>query len=102
MASETVKKILEAEALADRKTSEARQRRDDVINDAQGKAALTVQKSLTEASKESGRIKAELEKKLDEYRAKAGQQCEERITEIRSTADKNMSRAVEAIISEYF
>ncbi|HRR77062.1 MAG TPA: hypothetical protein P5191_09685 [Ruminococcus sp.] len=64
MASETVKKILEAEALADRKTSEARQRRDDVINDAQGKAALTVQKSLTEASKESGRIKAELEKNL--------------------------------------
>ena len=102
MASETINKILEAEAEAERRTSEAKQRRDKLINDAQGKASLAVQKSLSEAAKEAGRMKTDIGAKLSAYRSEAEEECDKKIDDIRRKAGKNMDKAVEAIIGEYF
>lgn len=102
MASETVKKILEAESEAEKKMSEAKARRDDIISSAQGKAAHTVQKSLSEAAKESGEIKAGFGKKLSAYREEAERGCEDKLKEVRSRAEKNMDKAIDAIIGRYF
>ena len=63
MASETVKKILAAEAESDKKNSEARKRRDDIITEASGKSSLAVQKRISEASSEAAKFKSELDKK---------------------------------------
>ena len=71
LASEAVKKILEAEAESEKKNTEARKRRDEIINDASGKSSLAVQKRISEASSETARLKKELEKKAAVYRKKA-------------------------------
>ena len=53
MASEAVKKILEAEALSDKRNAEARKQRDEIINSASGSSSLAIQKKITEAASDS-------------------------------------------------
>ena len=48
MASEAVKKILEAESESNRKISEARQKSEEIVRDAQGGASLLIQKRISE------------------------------------------------------
>ena len=102
LASEAVKKILEAEAESEKKNAEARKRRDEIINDASGKSSLAVQKRISEASSETARLKKELEKKAAVYRKKAEETCDEQISDIRSAAEKNMDKAIDAVIAQFF
>ena len=102
LASEAVKKILAAESEAEKRNSEARKRRDDIITDASGKSSLAVQKRITEASSECARYKSELEKKSAAYRKNAENTCNEQISEIRSGAKGNMDKAVDALIERFF
>lgn len=102
MASEAVKKILEAEAESEKKNSEARKRRDDIITDATGKSSLAVQKRISAASSESAKFRSELDKKAAAYRKKAEENCNEQIEEIRNTAKNNMNKAIDAVIDRFF
>ena len=102
LASEAVKKILEAEAESEKKNTEARKRRDEIINDASGKSSLAVQKRISEASSETARLKKELEKKAAVYRKKAEETCDAQISDIRSAAEKNMDKAIDAVIAQFF
>ena len=102
MASETVKKILAAEAESDKKNSEARKRRDDIITEASGKSSLAVQKRISEASSESAKFKSELHKKAEAYKKNAEAKCEEKMEKIRSHAKQNMDKAVDAVIERFF
>ena len=51
MASEAVKKILEAEALSDKRNAEARKQRDEIINSASGSSSLAIQKKIKKKTK---------------------------------------------------
>lgn len=102
MASEAVKKILAAESGSGQRISEARKRKEEMINDAQGKSALTIQKKLSEAAAESARIKGEYDERLKKYNQKIEADCKQKTEEIRKTADQNMDKAVEAVISRFF
>lgn len=102
MASEAVKKILEAEAEADRKSAQARARADDIVTAAERDASIAVQKRLTDAKTEIGRQREENSRKLEEYTAKAEEECAARLDELEKTAASNTDKAVEAIISRYF
>ena len=102
MASDAVKKILAAESESDKKTAEARLRRDDIISAAEGNSARTIQKRLSDAAVESGKIRERLEAKLADYNKSAEAECEKELNSIREKAEKNMDKAVEAIISAYF
>lgn len=102
MASEAVKRILEAEAESGRKTAEARQRSEDMINDAVGSSAHTVQKKLSEAAAEAEKEKAEYFARLTSYTENAEHECRLKIEELSAIADRNMKRAADAIIAKYF
>ena len=99
MASESVKKVLEAEAESDRKISEARQRSDEIIKEAERNSALAIQKKLGEASAEAVKLKIDYEEKLKAYTEK---ECQRKISDIKSKSEKNTDNAVEAIIKEFF
>lgn len=102
MASEAVKKILEAEAESGRKTAEARQRSENMINSAVGSSAHTVQKKLSEASAESEKEKAGYLAKLASYTENVENECRMKLKELSAIADSNMEKAADAIIAKYF
>ena len=79
MASEAVKKILEAEALADKKTAEARRKREELLNSASGNSALAIQKRLSDATAEAAKLRAGFDSKLAEYEKKADADYENKI-----------------------
>lgn len=102
MASEAVKKILAAESGSGRIISEAKKRKEEIINDAQGKSVLTIQKKLSEAAAESARIKSGYDERLKRYNQKVEEECRRRTEELRRTAEQNMDKAVDAVISRFF
>ncbi|WP_295075246.1 hypothetical protein [Ruminococcus sp.] len=102
MASEAVKRILEAEALSDKKNAEARKQRDDIISNATGRSALAIQKKLGEAHTELSKLKADYDRKLENYRKNAEAECQKKNDSIKQQADKNTGKAVDEIISRYF
>lgn len=102
MASETVKKILEAEAEAEKKNADARRRAEEIVNSAQSKAAVAVQKKLTEAMSESDKIRQENRNKLSEYVSEAEKACNDMLDSLRSNAENNMDKAVDSIIKGFF
>ncbi|MBR2283955.1 MAG: hypothetical protein IJ874_06000 [Ruminococcus sp.] len=102
MASETVKRILAAEAEADRLTSEARARADDIISKAQQNAAIAVQKRLFDAKAEADRIRLENEKKLDGYKKQKQEEYAMQAAKLKVSCEKNMDKAVESVISGFF
>ena len=102
MASEAVKKILEAEALSDKRNAEARKQRDEIINSASGSSSLAIQKQITEAASEAAKIRDDFSVKLNEYEKNAESECNKKIDNIKQLAEKNMSSAVDEIIARYF
>lgn len=102
MASEAVKKILEAEALSDKKNSEARKKRDEIIDAASGSSSLAIQKRLSEAHSKVAKLKADFDEKFKEYEKKVNAACEKDIENIKQKAEKNMASAVDEIISRFF
>lgn len=102
MASEAVKRILEAEALSDKKTAEARKQRDEIISSASGSSVLSIQKKIAEATSETAKLKSDYEKKAAEYFEKAEKECEKSLDEIKVKSGKKMDAAVNAIIDRYF
>lgn len=102
MASEAVKKILEAEALSDRKNADARRQRDDIISTASGRSSLAIQKKISEATSEAAKIRKVFDEKLVAYEKKSETACSEQISSIRQLAENNMDQAVDSIISRFF
>ena len=102
MASEAVKKILEAEALSDKKNAEARKKRDEIIETASGSSSLAIQKKLSEAHAEVAKLKADFDEKFKAYEKKAEEDCEKNIDSIKQKAENNMASAVDEIISRFF
>lgn len=102
MASETVQKILNAEAESQRKNSDAARRKEELINDAKGRSSEAVQKRISDAVKETEKLKAEYEAKLKEYVKSADKKRDDELSELGSLAEKNSDKAVNAVIKEYF
>ena len=102
MASESVKKILAAEADSEKKNSEAKKRRDEIINEATGKSALAVQKRLSEASAEAAKLRSDTAAKTEKYRKDSEKACSDNIDLISSQARSNMDKAIDAVISRFF
>lgn len=102
MASEAVKKILEAEALSDKKNAEARRQREDIISSASGSSSLAIQKKISEATSEASKLRQSYDSKLESYRKKAAAECDEKIGEIKKLAGANTDKAVDEIISRFF
>ncbi len=102
MASEAVQKILAAEAESNKKNAQARQRSEDMINKAKGDSSLAIQKKISEATAESGKMRSDYDAKLVEYTSKAEEDCQRELKIIAEKAAKNMDKAADAIISTYF
>ena len=102
MASEAVKKILEAESESNRKISEARQKSKEIIRDAQGGASLLIQKRISEANTAALKSRSEYADKLGEYTRNAQAECDKQIAAIQQQAQQNMSGAVDEIIAKFF
>lgn len=102
MASEAVKKILEAEAVSDKKTAEARKQRDEIISSASGSSALSIQKRIAEATSETAKLRSEYDKKAADYFEKAESECSKTLDKIKSQSENKMDAAVNAIIDRYF
>lgn len=102
MASEAVRKILDAEADSARKNAEATQHSEEIISDAERYSAIAVQKKISEASAESEKIRAEYGKKLSAYKEKAEAECQAEIEKIKRLAEKNAENAINAVMREFF
>lgn len=102
MASEAVKKILAAESESGQKTTDARKRRDEIIENAMGNSSIIIQKRLSDANKESNRIRSEYDKKLDEYQKNAKTDYDYQLAELKAMSEKNMDKAVDEIIARFF
>ncbi len=102
MASETVKMVLDAEAESDKKVAEARAKCDEIISSAEQKAALAVQKKITDATIQADKIRAENKKRLEEYTASALERCEDEISALKKLAADNSEKAADAVISRFF
>lgn len=102
MASETVKKILEAEAEADRMTAQARKKAEEIVTDAHQKSAVIRQKKLAEAKSEAEKIRQSNAGRLKEYSEKAEKDCTDALEKLKQKAQKNSDKAVSAVIDSFF
>jgi len=102
LASESVKKILAAEADSEKKNSEAKKRRDEIINEATGRSSQAVQKRLAVASLEAAKMRNDIKSKTEQYRIEAEKTCSDDIDLISSQAQKNMDKAIDAVIARFF
>ncbi len=102
MASEAVKKILAAEAEFNRKNAEAKQRKDELIDNANGNAARTIQKKLGAATAASHRMRMEYDEKLSDHRKNAEEKCQKDIEQLKLISEKNMDKTVDEIIKKFF
>lgn len=102
MASEAIKRILEAESEVNKKNAEARKRKDEIINNAVGNSALIIQKKIGEANAESNRQRIEYDKMLASHREKAEAELEKDLENLKDISEKNMSRTIEEIINSIF
>ena len=102
MASEAVKQILNAEAEADKRSSEARVKAEEIVSDAEKNSSIAIQKRLTDAKTELSKLKNQNAAKLEDYKRKAEAKCSEKLSGITSSAKANTDKAVEAIINGYF
>jgi len=102
MASDAVKKILSAEALSNKKISEARRTAEDIIKEAEKYSALAVQKRISQASGEIEKVRSDYMERLDVHARQSDAECSGKIAEIRSQAEANMYNAVNAVIKEFF
>ncbi|MDE6780450.1 MAG: hypothetical protein K2J40_03200 [Ruminococcus sp.] len=102
MASDAVKQILTAEALSNKRISAANETADNIIKDAEKYSAVAIQKSISRASGEVEKIRADYMEKFDVHARQSGIECTAKIAEIRSQAEKNMDNAVNAVIKEFF
>ena len=102
MASEAVKRILAAEAEADKKSAQARARADEIVTDAEQKASIAAQKRLTDAKTEMSRLREENNRRLAEYTGKVDEECAAELSKLEKTATANSGKAVEAIIGRFF
>ena len=102
MASEAISKILAAEAESNRKNAEARQRKEQLINDAMGNSARTIQKKLGAATAASHKMRTELDEKLSEHRKNAEEECQKEIERLKQLSEKNMDSTVDEIIKKFF
>ncbi len=102
MASETVKKILEAESESGKKIADAKRRSDDIISDAERYASVAIQKKLSEANIDIDKIKTRNAVKIADYTKIAEGNCSAALSEIKQKADENSDKAVDAVIKEFF
>ncbi len=102
MASETVKKVLEAEAESDRIIAEANARSEDIIAEAEGASSREIQDSITRARTEADRLRAENADKIKQYREKCDKQCEAEKEKMKKLAESNMQAAVDSVIDTFF
>ncbi len=99
MASESVRRILSAEAEANKKNAEARRKAEEIISDAEKQSAVAVQKKLAEARAETEKVRLLNNGRLSEYADNAKADCEKKLAEIRKQAEKNSEKAIDAIIN---
>ena len=83
-------------------SEEARAKADGIVTEAERKASIAVQKRLTDAKTETGKLRDDNRRRLAEYTDKAEKDCAAKLGELEKTAASNSDRAVEAIISGYF
>lgn len=102
MASESVKKILEAEAEADRLTDQARKKAEDMVIEAQQKSAVKRQKKLAEAKSEIEKIRQSNAAQLKEYSEKAQKECANELEKLKQMAHNNSDKAVSSVIDSFF
>ena len=102
MPSDNVKKILSAEAEAERLTAAARERCEEVVRDARQKAAVAIQKKISQANTEADKIRSANQAALAEYREKAEADCRQQVDTLQKRAADNSEKAVDAIISRFF
>ena len=102
MASDSVKKILAAEAAAEKKNAAARAKCEEIVGNAQRNSAVAVQKKITEATIEADIIKRQNLQRLDDYRRQAEEKFLEQKNSIQQKAEKNMPEAIDGIIKAFF
>ena len=102
MASESVKKILEAESKSEKKNADARLRAEEIVREAEKYASIAVQKKISQAYDEVQKIRDEYAKSAEAYRKTAESECQKKIKSITELAEKNTTRAVDAVIDKYF
>ena len=102
MPSDAVKKILSAEAEADRLNAGAKVRCEEIVRDAKQKAAVSIQKMLSQANAEADRLRSANAEKLKSYQESAQENCQKQIEELHRRAAENSEKAVDAIISGFF
>lgn len=102
MASDSVKKILAAEAAAEKKNIAARARCEEIVGNAQRNSDVAVQKKITEATIEADSIKRQNLKRLDDYRRQAEEKYSKQKDSVQKKAEKNMPEAIDSIINAFF
>lgn len=102
MASETVRRILDAEAEANKSIADARKRAEEIVEQAHQQGAIAVQKRLAEARDETEKIRQSDKKHLSEYRRTADEKCKRSLELLQNKANNNTEKAVAAIIDSFF
>lgn len=102
MASEAVRRILDAEAEANKSIADARKRAEEIVEQARQQGAVAVQKRLAEARAETEKIRQSDKKHLSEYRRNANEKCEKSLKLLQNKAKNNTEKAVAAIIDGFF
>jgi len=102
MASESVRKILEAESRSEKKNADARLRAEEIVTEAERYSSIAVQKKISQASDEVQKVRDEYKKSAEAYRKSAEDECRRKISSITELAEKNSTKAVDAVIKEYF
>lgn len=102
MVSDAVKQILTAEAFSDKRISSAYETAENIIKDAEKYSVVAIQKSISRASGEVEKIRADYMEKFDVHARQSENDCTAKITQIRSLAEKNMDNAVNTVIKEFF
>ncbi|MDE6834080.1 MAG: hypothetical protein K2J39_07560, partial [Ruminococcus sp.] len=63
---------------------------------------VAIQKKISQGSAEMEKIRSDYAKRLEIYSEQSADRYTEKINEIRLNAEKNMEKAVSAVIEEFF
>ena len=102
MASETVKKVLTAEAESDKAIAEARLTADKLVSNAEELAGRALSEKLEAAEKDCERIRADNQSRIDDFRRSSEESCRKQCEELKKLAELRMSGAADAVIGILF
>lgn len=102
MVSDTISRVLAAEADANEQLALARSRADKIVSAAENYSKNTLEKKLSAAQSECASIEMDYKQKISAFQDQIRKKCSAESDRIKALSETNMTAAADSIISSFF